>query len=124
MLIENRARGMINSKRGTFGFICCLASPKFRVFQHPATLLGRLDRSARSAGFTVTILLPARRRSSSDGIDLVTDLVRPLADPERLPLYLNTSGMTYSLPSGLFSSRLRNRTFIGSSMPGSRKGAP
>ena len=27
---------MINSTGGAFGFDCCLASPKFRVFQQPA----------------------------------------------------------------------------------------
>jgi hypothetical protein len=27
---------MIDSKGGAFGFDCCLASPKFRVFQQPA----------------------------------------------------------------------------------------
>jgi hypothetical protein len=26
---------MIDSKGGAFGFDCCLASPKFRVFQQP-----------------------------------------------------------------------------------------
>src|SRR5262245_7225026 len=28
---------MIDSKGGAFGFDCCLASPKFRVFQQPAS---------------------------------------------------------------------------------------
>ena len=27
---------MIDSKGGAFGFDCCLAAPKFRVFQQPA----------------------------------------------------------------------------------------
>jgi hypothetical protein len=35
---------MIDSKRGVFGFVCCLASPKFRVFQQPARLEERLRR--------------------------------------------------------------------------------
>jgi hypothetical protein len=30
---------MIDSKGGAFGFDCCLASPKFRVFQQPAKLV-------------------------------------------------------------------------------------
>jgi hypothetical protein len=28
---------MIDSKGGAFGFDCCLAAPKFRVFQQPAS---------------------------------------------------------------------------------------
>ena len=37
---------MIDSKGGAFGFDCCLASPKFRVFQQPAkgqVALGKRD---------------------------------------------------------------------------------
>ena len=33
---------MIDSKGAAFGFDCCLASPKFRVFQQPARPAARL----------------------------------------------------------------------------------
>src|SRR5262245_5499712 len=100
---------MIDSKGGAFGFDCCLASPKFRVFQQPARADSEEKREPASDIDTaqvnsLKVLDPEWPIREADVFGADSGLIDAIADSypgaHVLPGAFNTVRAAVALPKG------------------------